>query len=89
MRVSVCVSLVRAEVLVLPPHLFSYHRVLNSLIISLEKWFTIFCFVYFLEPIKEPKISESFPWCFRGKKKKLVDIMSVLLCKQFFFDENM
>ena len=49
-------------------HLRSYHCVLNPLIISRENWLIIFWLVYLLEHIKEPKMSDFFPWGFRKKK---------------------
>lgn len=68
-------------------HLCSYHCVLNPLIISWENWLIIFWFVYLLEHIKEPKISDSLPWGFRKQQinQKLVDITRILLSKQFCF----
>lgn len=68
-------------------HLCSDHCVLNPLIISWENWLIIFWFVYLLEHIKEPKISDSLPWGFRKQQinQKLVDITHILLSKQFCF----
>lgn len=58
--------------------------VLNSLIVALQNWFTIFWFVDLLEHIKEPKVSDSIPrgLC-RNINQKLVDRTPVSLSEQF------